>query len=191
MPDERTQEPPDDPESELVLEFAHEESFEAPPAAASTPVRIKVGASSIRCPYCHADIDAKSVVWVACQGCLARHHAACWRESKKCATCGEKKALKPAGHRTPSGTRASAYLAARDAEIRSHAPESRRDPYAALVGLTLIGGLMASTLVFESGRSTISVKTTLSGIWFAVVAVTILFLSFRRREQKRLPPRRR
>ncbi|MCO5170107.1 MAG: hypothetical protein M9894_27555 [Planctomycetes bacterium] len=47
---------------------------------------VHVVASPTRCPFCHADVAAQGSV--ACQGCLARHHDACWHEGGRCATCG-------------------------------------------------------------------------------------------------------
>jgi len=46
-----------------------------------------------RCPYCHEEADRDTSV--ACQGCLARHHAACWEEQGGCAACGGDRALRP------------------------------------------------------------------------------------------------
>jgi hypothetical protein len=36
---------------------------------------------------------------VACEGCLARHHAACWRENGACASCAGTKRLEPTSRR--------------------------------------------------------------------------------------------
>jgi hypothetical protein len=62
---------------------------------AAVPVRdapapeVTLAASRIRCPYCHASVAADGDDWVACRSCLARHHQACWRESPRCASCGQ------------------------------------------------------------------------------------------------------
>ena len=42
----------------------------------------------MRCPYCHADVDLAGDEWLACEGCLARHHAACFEEHGRCSACG-------------------------------------------------------------------------------------------------------
>jgi hypothetical protein len=47
-----------------------------------------VGASPTRCPFCHAAVAVDSEPWVACSGCLGRHHRECWDEGGKCAGCG-------------------------------------------------------------------------------------------------------
>jgi large subunit ribosomal protein L7/L12 len=47
-------------------------------------VRGRAGPS--RCPYCHE--DARDGAIVACAGCVARHHEACWDEHSQCASCG-------------------------------------------------------------------------------------------------------
>lgn len=57
------------------------------PAAARQDVRVE--RSAVRCPFCHDEVATEDDAWVACAGCLARHHAACWNESRKCATCGD------------------------------------------------------------------------------------------------------
>ncbi|MBX3466692.1 MAG: hypothetical protein KF878_07330 [Planctomycetes bacterium] len=44
------------------------------------------GAAPTRCPFCHAPCAAEDDN-VVCNGCLARHHRACWDEGAGCATC--------------------------------------------------------------------------------------------------------
>lgn len=46
-----------------------------------------------RCPFCHEGAEAEGSV--ACQGCLARHHEACWNESGRCGSCGSQQGLAP------------------------------------------------------------------------------------------------
>lgn len=48
---------------------------------------VRVDRSPTRCPYCHADVAPDPTEWVACAGCLARHHAGCWGEAGRCGTC--------------------------------------------------------------------------------------------------------
>lgn len=55
---------------------------------------VTIRAAALRCPFCHDHVNAEKP-WIACAGCLARHHKACWRDNKKCASCGGKKALVP------------------------------------------------------------------------------------------------
>lgn len=40
-----------------------------------------------RCPFCH-DAVRPTDEKVACDGCMAWHHAACWRDHGTCAACG-------------------------------------------------------------------------------------------------------
>jgi hypothetical protein len=40
-----------------------------------------------RCPFCHDDVDATDRAALVCQGCLARHHGACWSEAGRCGAC--------------------------------------------------------------------------------------------------------
>jgi len=48
---------------------------------------VRVGASPVRCPFCHDGIDVAGEAWVACAGCVARHHAECWDEAGRCGVC--------------------------------------------------------------------------------------------------------
>jgi len=57
------------------------------------PLDVKVVANASRCPFCHEFVAFERVKWVACAGCLARHHASCWTESHACGTCGDPRAL--------------------------------------------------------------------------------------------------
>lgn len=51
------------------------------------------GLGLARCPFCHEDVRFERESWLACAGCLARHHAACWDEAGACAACGDPRAL--------------------------------------------------------------------------------------------------
>jgi polyhydroxyalkanoate synthesis regulator phasin len=66
-------------------------------------------ANMISCPYCKEAVDIDSTPWTACSRCLARHHSQCWRENRKrCASCGNASAMKPAPQRArvaPTGPR--------------------------------------------------------------------------------------
>ncbi|MCA8924689.1 MAG: hypothetical protein KDD82_22945 [Planctomycetes bacterium] len=60
------------------------------PPRPRTDLGVEVSAN--RCPYCHEGVEAAESL--ACQGCLARHHAPCWREGgERCAACGHDAAL--------------------------------------------------------------------------------------------------
>lgn len=64
--------------------------------AAEPPVAradVRVAASPVRCPYCHAEVGGPADSWVACAGCLARHHDECWSAHGQCATCGDRLSL--------------------------------------------------------------------------------------------------
>ena len=45
-----------------------------------------------RCPWCHEDVPAEGAS--VCEGCLARHHTACWEEGGHCAACSGVTALR-------------------------------------------------------------------------------------------------
>lgn len=79
------------------------------------------GFSGQRCPFCHDAVDAQGEVWTACQGCLARHHEACWSENGRCGSCGSAASLvprapqaasTPAPQTGPSRPRAAGVVAA-------------------------------------------------------------------------------
>lgn len=57
--------------------------------------RVHVEGSALRCPYCHEAIaeEGAEISRLVCAGCLARHHAACWREGGACASCGHREHL--------------------------------------------------------------------------------------------------
>lgn len=56
--------------------------------------KVVVAAPPSRCPWCHDECAPDGSV--VCQACLSRHHAGCWREGGKCASCGQTKALQGA-----------------------------------------------------------------------------------------------
>jgi len=64
------------------------------------------GALPSRCPFCHASV-ASAEAFVACAGCLAKHHPACWDEGGTCAACGGERRLIDEGS-VPDVLRASA-----------------------------------------------------------------------------------
>lgn len=68
-----------------------------------------------RCPYCHDEVERTKERWVACEACLARHHAACWSENGCCAGCGESDYVGP-GLATDAGAVAAAPPAPRIGE---------------------------------------------------------------------------
>ena len=55
--------------------------------------RVRVAVAAARCPYCHDEVALEAPTWVACAGCLARHHGGCWSEAGRCASCGATESL--------------------------------------------------------------------------------------------------
>lgn len=49
----------------------------------------------LRCPFCHESVEREQEPWIACEACLARHHAACWSEGGGCAGCKETRGVGP------------------------------------------------------------------------------------------------
>lgn len=54
---------------------------------------VRIDGSPVRCPFCHEGVDVGTDDWVACAGCLARHHADCWGEATRCGACGGTESL--------------------------------------------------------------------------------------------------
>lgn len=78
----------------------------APPPTERDDVRVE--ASPVRCPYCHEQVGPEDAGWVACGGCLARHHDACWDEGGACAACGGGRRLVLEPHGEPAARPAAA-----------------------------------------------------------------------------------
>lgn len=71
---------------------------------------VHVAASRARCPFCHEAVSPEATDWVACRGCLARHHVGCWGEHGACSACGEAKFLPATPGRARSSARPRAAL---------------------------------------------------------------------------------
>jgi hypothetical protein len=110
----------------------------------------KLTSSRSRCPYCHEEVRAERADWVACEGCLARHHTSCWHERGSCASCHARGALRRGRSLRARGLVAVALLAVAavtggfiagrraaprpaEAELAKVAPKTARDE--ALLGL--------------------------------------------------------
>lgn len=65
----------------------------APPVDAPPRDDVHVAGSPVRCPFCHEHVAVDALDWVACVGCLARHHHVCWHEGARCAACGGRELL--------------------------------------------------------------------------------------------------
>ncbi len=61
-------------------------------------IKVEVERSPQRCPYCHDEVDSRDEDWLACAGCLARHHEDCWRELGRCSSCGDDRSLALGAH---------------------------------------------------------------------------------------------
>lgn len=58
--------------------------------------RAEVRLAANRCPFCREHC-ADEAGTVACRGCLARHHAACWDEHGRCGACGSERRYEEGG----------------------------------------------------------------------------------------------
>jgi hypothetical protein len=68
---------------------------------------LRVVSNVSRCPFCHVPVDLAAQEWVACEGCLARHHASCWRDHGSCSACGGKTELTRRSEKKPARSRAT------------------------------------------------------------------------------------
>lgn len=110
------------------MDEAHEKS--PPPKLDADVVAprddVHVARSPLRCPFCHEGVATEEPDWVACAGCLARHHAPCWREGARCGACGHETAL----------------VGRLEVESSASPPRPRR-----LLLVTLVGAFLALFLV--------------------------------------------
>lgn len=58
----------------------------------STAPRETLAVHLHRCPFCHEDVAPEGAT--VCEGCLARHHVACWEEGGHCSSCSGDKPLR-------------------------------------------------------------------------------------------------
>ncbi|MCO5166542.1 MAG: hypothetical protein M9894_09275 [Planctomycetes bacterium] len=73
---------------------------------------MRAATSPVRCPFCHDQVAVDAPGWVACVACLARHHAACWREAGCCGACGRAEVMSPPGRRAAARRRLAGVTAA-------------------------------------------------------------------------------
>lgn len=81
------------------------EGGERPPEPPGRPAErddVRVEGSPVRCPFCHTQVGPDDAGWVACGGCLARHHGECWDEGGACAACGGGRRLVLEPHAAPA-----------------------------------------------------------------------------------------
>jgi hypothetical protein len=81
---------------EEVRDQNHETRASDPEGALAKEKDLRVVSTVSRCPFCHVPVDLAAQEWVACESCLARHHASCWRDHGSCSTCGSTKQIAPA-----------------------------------------------------------------------------------------------
>jgi hypothetical protein len=86
------------------------ERREVPEDEPSKEKDLRVVSAVSRCPFCHVPVDLATQEWVACGGCLARHHASCWRDHGSCSSCGGTKALAQTAARTGASWNARVAL---------------------------------------------------------------------------------
>jgi hypothetical protein len=164
------------PIDDEVAEAAREGSDAADQVAEdAAPPPVAVKTSATRCPFCHDDVDPDGKkAWVACSGCLARHHKGCWSSHKKCASCGSKKYL------------VTAERAARDRGFKPLSAEeaarergrARGTPEGAVPDRARARVVAAARLLAHEGHiRAIAFWDILGGALLAVGAVVVMLLS--------------
>ncbi len=107
---------------------------------------VKVGASPVRCPFCHEHVAPGDPALVACGGCLARHHDACWDERGACSSCGAVQRLVADARTGPSDHELVELLRSGDHARATAALRARGlDERAARVALDLVAAALAPT----------------------------------------------
>src|SRR5947209_358484 len=105
-----------------------------------------------RCPFCHEGVALEGD-WFACRQCLARHHAACWRETSRCSACQGDQAL-ITGSSSPIPAGEDVVDALRRESARTALEAAQRDQRTAslLLGLATFGvqPFMDAILTFAS-----------------------------------------
>ena len=153
------------------------------PEPAPLQLRVEAKAEGIlRCPYCHDDLPDDAPDWVACRRCLARHHAGCWKDCGRCATCSHGHALSVVGGRPVSPrrlSRARAYVALHGTgEVDSGLWSL---PVATIV--ILLVAMLVGTAVWGSTRST---ELVLLSLVVHACAIVVLFQRSGRRDDELL-----
>lgn len=129
---------------------------------------VKVGASPVRCPYCHEGVDPGDPTWVACGACLARHHDACWDERGACSTCGGVRRLVSDARQGPSDADLVELVRAGDTARALAALRARGlDERAARVAVDLVGAALAPSPSSHAAW-------TLAGVVFGLQALALV-----------------
>lgn len=129
---------------------------------------VRVGASPVRCPYCHEGVDPGDPTWVACGACLARHHEACWDERGACSTCGGVRRLVSDARQGPPDADLVELVRSGDTARALAALRARGlDERAARVAVDLVGAALAPSPPARAAW-------TLSGVVFVVQALALV-----------------
>lgn len=104
-----------------------------------------------RCPFCHEAIDLEADKWLACEACLARHHADCWKEHGQCSACQGSSALERPGQAVGGPVEATAGAEKQAIQVSKEtaapSPEGSAWPLIALILMTFAVSIMYRILV--------------------------------------------
>jgi len=150
---------------------------------AREPVRVDQAPS--RCPFCHGAFESVRDL-VACAACGARHHAECYAQNKKCATCGSSDVLVPplrAAVAPPTPT--AAEVAPQPPRSVLDAPGLTPGEVFLVIALTLPLGLVGALVdraFFPPGSPHAAAGgQVIAAIVILVPTLTVLVRRFRRR----------
>ncbi len=153
---------------------------------AREPVRIDQAPS--RCPFCHGAFESVRDL-VACAACGARHHAECYAQNKKCASCGSsdvlvpplRAAVAPGPEPTGATTTRDAPRSVLDAPALT--PGELLLVFALALPLLLVGALVDSAFFPPGSPHAAAGAQVIAAIVILVPVIAIFARRFRRRSR--------
>lgn len=135
---------------------------------------VKIDGSPTRCPFCHEGVDTSEKGWVACGGCMARHHEACWDERGACASCRGVRRLVAEERRAATDLEVVALVRQGDharalAELRARGLDER----AGRAALDLVGAALTGPRPADVGWTAAAVVYLLQTLALVVCAVLV------------------
>lgn len=156
------------------MESSANKPIERPEPAPIARDDVKVDGSPTRCPFCHEHLDTAKAGWVACGGCMARHHAECWDERGACASCGGLRRLVAEERRLASDPEVVALVQTGDrpramAELRARGLDDR----AARAALDLVAAALAGPRAADVGWTIAAAIYALQTVALLVCALIV------------------
>lgn len=154
------------------------------PAPRTPSGRIAVESSPTRCPFCHDGLDHTKEQWLACAGCLARHHHDCWVENGRCGSCASEWVLA-----VVKLDKTGAPLVPRERTVQEE-PAQRVDPTRLHPSISLITvGLLLAFLALPALVGVLAAKSgsdqacALSSMLLVAVTGSLIYLTIASRRE--------